>query len=135
MTRPGCLAWIVALVMLPSVPVAGAQHVAPIAMKATEFSQSTMRESPSTQPIRVQLAADTARRQPAKTPFLLGGLVVGGFVGGLLASSYSFCGEPQPGVTCTSTDTATGVVIGAGIGLIAGFLAWAIAAGYSAPDR
>lgn len=63
-------------------------------------------------------------------------MVVGGFVGGLLAAGYSFCsGEPQPGVTCTSTDTATGVVIGAGVGLVVGFLTWAIAAGHSAPDR
>lgn len=70
----------------------------------------------------------TETRRPRLAPFAIGGIIVGGAVGALLAATNDFCGEPSPGYSCSSTDTGTGVVIGAGIGLLAGLLTWTVVA-------
>lgn len=58
--------------------------------------------------------------------FLVGGAILGGAVGAILASSFraSFCGEPSPGVTCSGTSGVEGAFIGAAVGLAVGWIAW-----------
>jgi hypothetical protein len=79
--------------------------------------------------------ADTARRSVA--PFLAGGALVGAMFGGLLAVSFhgSFCGPPGPGYTCSSTSLVSGAVIGAGVGVLAGWLLWALTNPAKSPSR
>src|SRR4051794_3168021 len=94
-----------------------AQHSAPVAIRANEFHRSTAMEAQVVTTARVgTIQADTTETKQRVMPFLLGGAILGGIIGGVMASSYSFCGEPQPGVYCTQTDVATGVVIGAAVG-------------------
>ena len=61
-------------------------------------------------------------------PFLVGGAVLGALIGGVLAASFndSFCGEPAPGYSCSSTSPIAGAMMGAGVGLFAGWLLWAM---------
>lgn len=106
----------------------GAQHSAPVAVRASQLHRATASDSQSANGRRVGFAfADTAETKQRAMPFLLGGAVLGGIVGGVMAASYSFCSDdPPPGVYCTSTDPATGVVIGAAVGIAVGWLAWAV---------
>lgn len=112
---------------LPLAGESGAQRATPIAISRTTPAASTAWHAQLGRYDRLAVRSDTSdsrRRLPA---FVLGGAVFGGVVGGLLAASYNPCGDPQPGVYCSSTDTATGVVIGALVGAGVGLLAWAIA--------
>jgi hypothetical protein len=102
-----------------------AQRPAPVAVGPQNLTPIAAPHDPTT--IHDIRTADTTDVKRSVKPFLLGGLILGAIVGGALASSYNPCGEPQPGVYCTSTDVPTGAVIGAGFGLLAGWLAWAIA--------
>jgi hypothetical protein len=72
--------------------------------------------------------APTSLPRRSIKPFLVGGAIVGAVVGGLLAASFndSFCGEPAPGYSCSSTSPVAGAMIGAGVGLLAGWLVWAL---------
>ena len=74
---------------------------------------------------------DVARVAPPRRsmrPFLVGGAVLGALIGGVLAASFndSFCGEPAPGYGCSSTSPIAGAMMGAGVGLFAGWLLWAM---------
>jgi hypothetical protein len=70
--------------------------------------------------------ADTARR--SVVPFLVVGALVGAAIGGLLAQSFhdSFCGSSAPGYSCSTTSPVAAAVVGAGVGLAAGAIVWAI---------
>ncbi len=76
---------------------------------------------------RLDAAPIVAAPRPMK-PFLVGGAIVGAVVGALLATSFndSFCGEPGPGYSCSSTSPVAGAMIGAGVGVFAGWLLWAV---------
>lgn len=106
-----------------------AQRSAPIAVSARAAVLSSGSQRPVARSNGVLASPDTTQpRRPRLAPFVIGGVVVGGVVGALLAASYDFCGEPSLGYACTSTDTATGAVIGAGVGLLAGLLTWTVVA-------
>jgi hypothetical protein len=73
-------------------------------------------------------AAQVPPPRRSMRPFLVGGAVVGALVGGVLATSFndSFCGEPAPGYSCSSTSPLAGTMIGAAVGVLAGWLVWAL---------
>jgi hypothetical protein len=123
-----CLAALATLGGSPFPVQLGAQHSTPVALSATDQSRSTVTETSlvSRKTAGIAFADTTETKRPSVKPFLLGGAILGGMIGGALASSYNPCGESQPGVYCTSTDVATGVVIGAGVGIVAGWFAWAV---------
>lgn len=64
----------------------------------------------------------------SKTPYILGGAVVGALVGGLLAASFEegFCGSPSTSYACTATSPAEGAFIGMAVGVLAGLAVWAV---------
>lgn len=64
----------------------------------------------------------------SKTPFVVGGAVVGALVGGLLAASFEegFCGSPATGYACTATSPAEGAFIGMAVGVLAGLAVWVV---------
>ena len=72
--------------------------------------------------------AQVAPPRRSMRAFLVGGAVLGALVGGVLATSFNdgFCGEPAPGYSCSSTSPIAGAMIGAGVGLFAGWLLWAM---------
>ena len=76
---------------------------------------------------RLAVAQVAPPRRSMRT-FLVGGAMLGALIGGVLATSFndSFCGEPAPGYTCSSTSPIAGAMIGAGVGLFAGWLLWAM---------
>lgn len=97
---------------------------------------TVVRQADRASPMRVGVA-DTTRSRRSALPYVLGGALAGALVGGLVAKGFDddFCGDPQPGTTCSSTGTMGGVVIGAGVGLLAGWLVWAMTAqGEQAPQ-
>jgi hypothetical protein len=107
----------------------GAQHSEPVSLRANQPHRSTAIDSQTanSRPLGFAFADTVVETKQRVMPFLLGGAVLGGIIGGVMAASYSFCsGDPQPGVYCTSTDPATGVVIGAAVGIAAGWLVWAV---------
>jgi hypothetical protein len=115
-------------VTLVLVSAASADLVAQSAVRsgATAIaSRATSDDMPRARRVTGPWSADTteARRPVPVLPFLLGGAIIGGTVGGVLASSYD-CGEPQQYVTCAGTETSTGVIVGAGIGAVLGWLVW-----------
>jgi CubicO group peptidase (beta-lactamase class C family) len=97
------------------------------AIPATAASTSLVPPASTVGDARVSTTAASA--QPARrsmTSFLLGGALAGALFGGLLATSFndSFCGDPAPGYSCSTTNPATSAMIGAGVGLFAGWLLW-----------
>ncbi len=71
--------------------------------------------------------ADTAATAPRATPFVLAGAALGAVVGAMLAVAYNPCSsDPQPGFQCSSTDPATGALIGIAVGTAAGLVVWAV---------
>ncbi|MFN2567184.1 MAG: hypothetical protein ABR499_19485, partial [Gemmatimonadaceae bacterium] len=80
-------------------------------------------------------AADSGR--PSPIPFLVGGAVVGGVVGYVMGVSFrnSFCDEPRPGYSCSTTDPAVGALAGAAVGVFAGAILWTIATRIEAARR
>jgi H+/Cl- antiporter ClcA len=99
-----------------------AQRPAPIGLSSAVPVALTL------SPHRVMVETDTAKtRTPRPLPFVLGGAAIGGVIGAVLAASYSLCdSDPSRGVHCSSTDPATGAIIGMGIGAAAGGLLWAL---------
>lgn len=88
-------------------------------------ASSTVSTESSPRPGLVQQESDTARRRAA--PYLLVGALAGAVVGYLLEDSFhdDFC-TPGPGVTCSSDYDGIGVVIGAGLGALAGWMVYVI---------
>ncbi len=126
-----CIA-VLAFLLSTGLPAAlGAQRAMPAAVTASAATRSMSLAVPADihGPFAVRLpdTAQSQRRHPM-APFLVGGAIVGGVLGGMLAASYDPCGEPQPGVTCMSTSPTTGVLLGVGLGLAAGWVLWAITA-------
>jgi hypothetical protein len=105
----------------------GAQRATPVAL-GTEVSAQQSQPDRGSFAQAISLPADTATtRAPRALPFVLGGALIGAAVGGILAASYSLCeSDPARGVYCTSTDPATGAIIGIAIGAAAGGLVWAL---------
>ena len=113
---------VVALISCTAVPVF-AQTIDGAAAGVRRSSASSMERSP-----RVVAAPQdftTARRSMA--PYLLIGALAGGVVGFLLEEDFhdDFC-TPGPGVSCSSDYDGIGVVIGAGLGALAGWIVYAI---------
>lgn len=105
---------------------ADAQSLAHVRAGAlTPFTDRAVEARQSPLPLARQ-RADSAGN--AKSTYVLGGMLVGGLVGALLASSFhsEFCGDPSPGVSCSSTGTTEGVLIGAGVGALVGWLVWSV---------
>jgi hypothetical protein len=78
---------------------------------------------------------DSAAAQRSMAPYLLIGALAGGVVGFLLEEDFhdDFC-TPGPGVTCSSSHDGIGVVIGAGLGALAGWIVYAVTAPGPAPS-
>ena len=122
MTRLSLLAAF-ALALAAIAPQGAAQRAAPVAVS---FAVPARAALPLPQSI-VRQADTTKARGPRAFPFIIGGAVVGGVVGAVLAASYNLCNsDPGRGVYCSSTDPATGAIIGMGIGAAAGGLLWAL---------
>ncbi|MFN2563901.1 MAG: hypothetical protein ABR499_02660 [Gemmatimonadaceae bacterium] len=79
--------------------------------------------------------ADSARR--SAIPFLVGGALAGALIGGLLAASFrsSFCDEPRPGYTCSTTSPAAAALVGAGVGAFVGMILWVATRPADSPPR
>ncbi len=114
----------------------GAQHAAQAAAGARHVSRpAPERPTGDLRLLSRTAATDSARRSAA--PFLMGGALAGAVVGGLLAASFhdSFCGDAAPGYTCSSTSPAAGALIGAGVGVIAGWILWTFTKPADSPPR
>ena len=104
---------------------ARAQHSVPAGVVASDRSQRAAMIGGLAD--RLAVAQVAPPRRSMRT-FLVGGAMLGALIGGVLATSFndSFCGEPAPGYTCSSTSPIAGAMIGAGVGLFAGWLLWAM---------
>jgi hypothetical protein len=122
MTRLPLLA-IFALAFTATAPQGSAQRATPVA-----FSVAIPAHAALPLPQGIEAQGDTTKtRSPRAFPFIIGGAVIGGVVGAVLATSYNFCdSDPSQGVYCSSTDPATGAIIGMAIGAAAGGLLWAL---------
>ena len=113
---------VVALLSILSVP-AFAQTIGGAA--AGVRPPSTVSTEPSPRFLPAPQDSSTARRHVA--PYLLIGALAGGVVGFLLEDDFhdDFC-TPGPGVSCSSDYDGIGVVIGAGLGALAGWIVYLI---------
>jgi hypothetical protein len=105
---------------------AGAQRTLRAGVSISDRVDSATTIASSNSSLSIAAVPSPPRR--SMKPFLIGGVVAGAVVGALLAISFndSFCGEPAPGYSCSSTDPVVGAMIGAGIGVFAGWLLWAL---------
>ena len=113
---------VVALIACTAVPVI-AQTIDGAATGVRQSSAVSMERSPRV--VAAPQDSTTARRSVA--PYLLIGALAGGLVGFLLEEDFhdDFC-TPGPGVSCSSDYDGIGVVIGAGLGALAGLIVYAI---------
>ena len=126
--RSALPALLLALALIAGLPAeGGAQHSTRAAVGAPLASPGPL-VGPITGLGVLPDTAPTGSARRSVVPFLVGGAPAGALVGGLLAVSFhdSFCGDPAPGYTCSSTSPAAGAVIGAGVGVLAGWLLWAL---------
>lgn len=117
-------AFIVAL-LLTTMPdrESGAQRVSHL---AAGVAPSNLSPATPAERGRLQLPDSAAGAAPRAMPFVLGGAGIGAVVGAMLAVAYNPCSDdPQPGFYCSSTDPATGALIGIAVGTAAGLLVWA----------
>ena len=102
----------------------GAQRVPQLAIG---IAPSNLSFAPSIERRRLRLPDSAASAAPRPMPFVLGGAGIGAFVGAMLAVAYNPCSDdPQPGFIFSSTDPATGALIGLAVGTAAGLLVWAV---------
>jgi hypothetical protein len=105
----------------------GAQRVTPVGLATVVSAQQSQLDLGSFAQAIAPPADTAATRAPRALPFVLGGALIGAAVGGILAASYSLCdSDPGAGVYCTSTDPATGAIIGIAVGAAVGGLVWAL---------
>ena len=76
---------------------------------------------------------DTARRRSI-APYLLVGALAGALIGAAVEADFhdDFC-TPGPGVSCSSDYDGIGIVIGAGLGALAGWVIYALTSPPAAP--
>ena len=116
-------------------PVAVALAVLPLAaLSSQQLDRAVMGIAPRAiladahrTPLTHPAAQDTAGTRRSLAPYLLVGALVGGVVGLLLEQDFhdDFC-TPGPGVSCSSDYDGIGVVIGAGLGMLGGWIVYAL---------
>ncbi len=126
---PRARALLLALALGPGLPIAGAaQQVDRAVAGVRPAIGGALGDAISRRGVLADTArADSVRRRPIG-PYLLGGAVVGAVVFALLAQSFhdSFCDEPRPGYSCSTTSPAAAAAMGAGLGLIVGGFVWVV---------
>lgn len=80
------------------------------------------------------IAADSLPSRRSIVPYVIGGALAGGFLGGVIGSWYSrdAC-SGWPSGTCTSSNS--GLAIGVGAGALVGALFWAMTGGADSPPQ
>jgi hypothetical protein len=135
--RAGVPALVFGLALAAGLPAEGAaQHVDRAAVGA-RYASTGAAADPTGRP---DVFADTARARSTRrpiAPFLIGGVLAGAVMGGLLAKSFndSFCGDPAPGYSCSTTSVAEGAAFGAAFGLLLGGLVWVLTPPAESPPR
>jgi hypothetical protein len=124
-TSPLVLLMVVVAMAGASPFAAQAQYVAhaSVGVRATSPDGHDSRSRPS---LGVLVPAQPEQAGSGKTTYVVGGMLVGAITGALLASAFhsDFCGAPSPGVTCSSTSVGEGLVIGAAVGALVGWVVW-----------
>ncbi len=122
-----CLGALSALMFPLLAAQSGAQRVTPVAFAAVVSAHQSQLDVGSFGGAIARPADTATTSAPRALPFVLGGALIGAAVGGILAASYSLCeSDPGRGVYCTSTDPATGAIIGIAVGAALGGLVWAL---------
>jgi hypothetical protein len=135
--RIGLPSLLFALALIVGLPAhGGGQHLTRAAVGAPHASPHPPVSPITRLPVFPDMApADSTRRSPI--PFLVGGALAGAVVGGVLAASFrsSFCDEPRPGYTCSTTSPAVSALVGAGVGAFVGMILWVATSPAESPPR